>query len=171
MATITSFCAGAAPTKKRSPVVCQMWTNAPPRLLTALTMHCALTPMAHMYVRAEGASKQVEKNVWVRTILPAAVGIRSPQHFFFILILLIFHDVELIALFQSPAEIDECVGQSDFCDSFLARCINTEGSYLCECLDGFQGSGFEGDCRREANYPYMGECAPLTQPHRGNFGI
>ena len=38
-------------------------------------------------------------------------------------------------------DIDECsLGAAD-CHSTLAECINTEGSYKCECVDGYAWNG------------------------------
>ena len=38
------------------------------------------------------------------------------------------------------ADIDECAQGLDSCSS-LADCTNTEGSYECECVPGYQGDG------------------------------
>ena len=37
--------------------------------------------------------------------------------------------------------IDECTSGNDTCH-INATCINTVGSYDCECLSGFMGGGF-----------------------------
>ena len=37
-------------------------------------------------------------------------------------------------------DIDECDSGTDDCSQF-ARCDNTDGSYECTCLDGYQGNG------------------------------
>ena len=38
-------------------------------------------------------------------------------------------------------DFDECANESDLCH-LNASCINTVGSYDCECLSGFMGDGF-----------------------------
>ena len=37
-------------------------------------------------------------------------------------------------------DIDECSSKTDDCSQF-ATCTNTDGSYECTCLDGYQGNG------------------------------
>ena len=39
------------------------------------------------------------------------------------------------------SDIDECVANTDTCDKVSAMCINTAGSYQCQCLAGFFGDG------------------------------
>ena len=38
-------------------------------------------------------------------------------------------------------DIDECALKTDDCSKELATCTNTVGSYLCQCIDGYTGSG------------------------------
>ena len=37
-------------------------------------------------------------------------------------------------------DIDECLLETDNCHD-NANCTNTEGSFECECLDGYEGNG------------------------------
>ena len=46
-----------------------------------------------------------------------------------------------IALYLSPIDIDECSMGNNSCH-VNSTCFNTDGSYECECLDGFMGNGF-----------------------------
>ena len=39
-----------------------------------------------------------------------------------------------------PTDIDECAVSTDNCND-NARCINTMGSFECECLPGYTGDG------------------------------
>ena len=41
------------------------------------------------------------------------------------------------------SDIDECLSHSENNCSINARCINTDGGYQCECMEGFEGSGVE----------------------------
>ena len=43
-------------------------------------------------------------------------------------------------------DYDECYEWDDDCD-MNAVCINTYGSYECECNEGYSGSGFYGECQ------------------------
>lgn len=46
--------------------------------------------------------------------------------------------------------VDECADDADNdCDE-NAQCTDIDGSYECECLDGFEGNGFQciGECIR-----------------------
>lgn len=44
------------------------------------------------------------------------------------------------------SDVNECVRNNGGCDAD-ANCINVEGSFKCECENGFTGDGF--DCRGE----------------------
>ena len=44
-------------------------------------------------------------------------------------------------IFFMSTDINECSSNTDDC-SILATCMNTDGSYLCECIDGYTGNGF-----------------------------
>ena len=46
------------------------------------------------------------------------------------------------------SDINECNDTTNTCSS-NATCINTPGSYECECFDGFAGDGFH--CSGEFN--------------------
>ena len=47
--------------------------------------------------------------------------------------------------FVLSTDIDECARNLDNCDR-NATCTNTVGDYNCTCNQGYEGSGFEGDC-------------------------
>ena len=38
-------------------------------------------------------------------------------------------------------DIDECASEGDNECDINAQCTNTEGSYVCRCLEGYQGDG------------------------------
>ena len=40
--------------------------------------------------------------------------------------------------FNIWAEIDECSENSDACDKSTTTCLNSEGSYSCPCLSGYE---------------------------------
>ena len=40
------------------------------------------------------------------------------------------------------ADIDECDKRRHNCSDDGAKCHNTPGSYLCSCLEGYAGDGF-----------------------------
>ena len=47
----------------------------------------------------------------------------------------------MIDLLSLLADLDECaIPETNECD-LNALCTNTEGSYVCRCLDGYQGDG------------------------------
>ena len=46
--------------------------------------------------------------------------------------------------------IDECSAQLSLCSS-AANCTDTEGSYACQCQDGYLGDGFTCDDRDECS--------------------
>ena len=56
--------------------------------------------------------------------------------------------ISKILLFH--ADIDECADADDDC-SVDANCVNTEGSYGCECKAGYYGLGRDGDCTGKYN--------------------
>ncbi len=43
-------------------------------------------------------------------------------------------------------DIDECARKTDDCDVNLATCVNTDGSYECQCNVGYYGEGFTDMC-------------------------
>ena len=43
------------------------------------------------------------------------------------------------------SDVNECLSGTPVCDE-NAFCINTDGSFLCNCTDGYTGSGDIGDC-------------------------
>ena len=63
-------------------------------------------------------------------------------------------------------DVDECYKNLDNCASNTARCINTEGSFLCRCNDGYSGNGtvcegkFLSGCKK---FKFLKEaCFPLA---------
>ena len=59
-------------------------------------------------------------------------------------------------------DIDECTNWSDLCH-INATCINTVGSYDCECLSGFMGDGY--DCLSKSFINAACLSATLTVTH------
>ena len=55
-----------------------------------------------------------------------------------------FHAMEFLLLFKTAVfvlpDANECSLRTHFCDS-NADCINTVGSYICQCRSGFSGDG------------------------------
>ena len=45
--------------------------------------------------------------------------------------------LSLLSLF---IDVDECVQNSTLCN-INANCTNTDGSYMCQCQDGYEGDG------------------------------
>ena len=43
-------------------------------------------------------------------------------------------------MFCLTSDVDECAGGENDCDT-NALCTNTEGSYICRCLRGYDGDG------------------------------
>uniref|UniRef100_A0A803XP43 Pro-epidermal growth factor n=1 Tax=Meleagris gallopavo TaxID=9103 RepID=A0A803XP43_MELGA len=39
------------------------------------------------------------------------------------------------------SDVDECAANMDHCNRNLSGCINTEGGYVCKCLEGYMGDG------------------------------
>ena len=51
----------------------------------------------------------------------------------------------ILNIFDVVSDVIECEDGTDRCD-VNAFCENTVGSHECTCIDGFRGSGYEGDC-------------------------
>lgn len=59
----------------------------------------------------------------------------------FKLINVVHWKIAQFCLFNLIADIDECAtSELNECDS-KALCTNTEGSYVCRCMKGFEGDG------------------------------
>ena len=52
-------------------------------------------------------------------------------------------------------DIDECVTGQAGCDE-NAECINTPGSFYCQCKESYTGSGVEGECHGKESYTGIG---------------
>ena len=50
------------------------------------------------------------------------------------------HTHQLTISFTHSSDVDECATGRDDC-SLNAVCINTDGSFLCQCRPGFEGDG------------------------------
>ena len=59
----------------------------------------------------------------------------------------------MIPVYILFSDIDECSLETDDCSN-LTNCINTDGSYLCQCIAGFTGDG--GACTGNKLYHYQG---------------
>ena len=59
------------------------------------------------------------------------------------------------------SDIDECIDNGHTCDE-KAICTDNDGSYTCQCIDGYSGNGDEGNCAsktqhfRKASYSLAG---------------
>ena len=49
-------------------------------------------------------------------------------------------DLKTSPLYPPGADIDECAEGLDNCDT-NADCVNTDGSFLCICWEGYEGDG------------------------------
>lgn len=58
-------------------------------------------------------------------------------------------------------DIDECAATTDICNSTSANCINTQGSYICQCLTGYQKQ-LDGSCKD------IDECDSSVCDHKCN---
>ncbi|XP_052809616.1 mucin-like protein [Mya arenaria] len=56
-------------------------------------------------------------------------------------------------------DVDECVYAINPCNDTYKRCVNTDGSFRCDCMDGFEETR-EGFCKdiNECASPIMNEC-------------
>ena len=53
---------------------------------------------------------------------------------------------KLVCMFVNDyADIDECLEIADLCPGEGQRCVNYEGSFHCECAEGFARVSFHGD--------------------------
>jgi len=59
--------------------------------------------------------------------------------------------------FKCDADINECGQMTDNCDREHGICKNTFGSWECECMDGYFGTGEVGDCE-EVNDCALNPC-------------
>lgn len=53
--------------------------------------------------------------------------------------------VLMVYFSNSVLDVDECES-SGICGA-MSKCVNTEGSYRCECLPGFRAAGPGRQCR------------------------
>ena len=75
---------------------------------------------------------------------------------------IIFLLINIIAYFLT-SDIDKCSDASiNECHS-KAVCTNTQGSYTCECLNGFSGNG--RDCEGEVNF-YVAISRTISSKYR-----
>ncbi len=52
----------------------------------------------------------------------------------------------ILLVHASSIDTDECAQGTHSCDPTLASCSNTEGSFECSCLSGFEGEGYSSTC-------------------------
>ena len=54
-------------------------------------------------------------------------------------------EVDLMIYECVCADIDECQDRTHNCDR-RSTCVDTDGSYICQCPHGFTGTGLVGGC-------------------------
>uniref|UniRef100_A0A8C9FJH3 Epidermal growth factor n=1 Tax=Pavo cristatus TaxID=9049 RepID=A0A8C9FJH3_PAVCR len=53
----------------------------------------------------------------------------------------VVHPLAKPGILQKLSNVDECAANMDHCNRNLSGCINTEGGYVCKCLEGYMGDG------------------------------
>ena len=66
------------------------------------------------------------------------------------------------------SDIDECSNETHGCD-VNAECNNTQGTYICRCKDGFQGSGISCTGKYLFENLWSFQLACITQRNRGDM--
>ena len=101
-------------------------------LITATCRPFVLTPKGHLSVLAI--------KVFLETAYPVQVMRNSLRiiitNVFFYIGLFGFIDINNLMFY-----IDECTSSSHNCDTSLATCNNTLGSFACTCILGYTGNG------------------------------
>ena len=68
---------------------------------------------------------------------------------------------------------DECALDLHHCDPIHAECKNTNGSYDCQCKQGFEGDGFDCHVRLEYIYKIFSihkfHLEPFSNQNRSTF--
>ncbi len=70
--------------------------------------------------------------------------------------MLLFFDTAtyLLIVFLYCTDVHECDLQSDDCHQ-NAQCINTNGSFVCNCNDGYSGNGVVCESRSTRNFQFI----------------
>ena len=58
------------------------------------------------------------------------------------MLVVVYYSHHFFSLCTTPVDIDECARGLADCD-VNANCSDTEGSYVCNCFQGYTGSGVE----------------------------
>jgi hypothetical protein len=80
-------------------------------------------------------------------IFHSNMSLTPSNHCFYLLTFLFFYCFSHnLHNYHESSDVDECLLDQTECDK-NARCINTPGSYSCECLPGYRGDGL--NCQRK----------------------
>lgn len=91
------------------------------------------------------SADQMERDVWVSKIVLVNVrGSLHITHYMLFLLDLPASSLSSIRTLCTPADLNECRSKPGICKN--GRCINTVGSYRCECNDGFEPSSTGTEC-------------------------
>ena len=73
--------------------------------------------------------------LYVTPTLPVEYTAYIPPHYIPWLMSRLWYDI--IVCFLCLTDIDECATGADVCNDQTGPCVNNEGDYDCDCLDGY----------------------------------
>ena len=97
-------------------------------LISATSMHCVLTLLVATFVLAPLDMKAVGTTAQVSVVVSENHRVINPYYYIIIIV-----------------DVDECATDYHDCDEH-AQCMDTDGSFTCDCLQGYMGSGRVGNC-------------------------
>ena len=66
------------------------------------------------------------------------------------------------------SDMDECKQGTDNCHDTLAECINTDGSFKCQCIEGYSGDGVTCVGERDG---YIIFISPVSTGNKEEAGV